>query len=65
MKLKDVVLGATYTVKVSGRLAPVRLETVSPYGGWVGRNTVTGREIRIRTAAKLRKLYTYAFSGDI
>lgn len=56
MKQKDVTLGAVYIVKVSGRLVPVRLESVSPYGGWVGRNQNTGREIRIRTAAKLRRL---------
>lgn len=56
MKHADVVVGQTYVVKVSGRLAPVKLESVSPYGGWNGRNTRTGREIRIKTAAKLRRL---------
>jgi hypothetical protein len=43
-----------YAVKVSGRIQPVRLIAESPYGGWVGRNEHTGREIRIRSAAKLR-----------
>ena len=55
MKKIDVTLGAIYIVKVSGHLVPVKLEAVSPYGGWIGRNQVTGREIRIRTAAKLRR----------
>lgn len=56
MKQADVVLGQTYVVKVSGHLAPVTLESVSPYGGWNGRNTRTGREVRIRSAAKLRRV---------
>jgi hypothetical protein len=32
----------------------VQVIAESPYGGWVGRNEQTGREIRIRSAAKLR-----------
>jgi hypothetical protein len=54
MKKHEVVLGQVYAVKVSGRVQPVRLIAESPYGGWVGCNEQTGREIRIRTAAKLR-----------
>jgi hypothetical protein len=54
MKQRDVVLGQVYAVKVSGRIQPVRLIAESPYGGWVGRNEQTGREIRIRSAARLR-----------
>lgn len=57
MKKDEVAIGKTYVVKVSGKLALVRLDRVSPYGGWVGRNTRTGREIRIRSAAKLRRVY--------
>jgi hypothetical protein len=54
MKKSEVKIGGTYTVKVSGRLVPVRITGTSPYGGWVGMNTKTSREVRIRTAAKLR-----------
>ena len=54
MKKRDVVLGQVYAVKVSGRIQPVRLIAESSDGGWVGRNEETGREIRIRSAAKLR-----------
>jgi hypothetical protein len=54
MKRRNVVLGQVYAVKVSGRIQPVRLIGDSPSGGWVGRNEHTGREIRIRSAAKLR-----------
>jgi hypothetical protein len=54
MKKRDVVLGQVYAVKVSGAVVAVRLVAESPHGGWVGRNERTGREIRIRSAAKLR-----------
>lgn len=54
MKKNQVRIGETYTVKVSGQLAPVRVKGTSPYGGWIGVNTKTNREVRIRTAARLR-----------
>jgi hypothetical protein len=54
MKKRDVVLGQVYAVKVSGRIQSVRLVAESPHGGWVGRNLQTGREVRIRSAARLR-----------
>jgi hypothetical protein len=54
MKQRDVILGHVYAVKVGGRIQPVRVVAESPYGGWIGRNEQTGREIRIRSAAKLR-----------
>ena len=54
MKKSDVVLGQVYAVKVSGRIQPVRVVSESTYGGWVGRNLQTGREVRIRSAARLR-----------
>jgi hypothetical protein len=42
-------------VKVSsGRIQPARLVAHSPHGGWIGRNLRTGRDVRIRTAGKLR-----------
>ena len=54
MKKRDVEIGREYVVKVSGRLTRVRLNSESPYGGWTGTNTSTGREVRIKTAARLR-----------
>lgn len=54
MKRKQVTLGHTYAAKVSGKVVPVRIDRESPYGGWDGTNTVTGREVRIKTAARLR-----------
>ncbi len=54
MKKCEVRIGETYTVKASGQLAPVRITEPSPHGGWIGINTKTNREVRIRTAARLR-----------
>jgi len=54
MRKAEVEVGGLYLVKVSGSLVTVRLTGESPYGGWVGVNTRTNREVRIRTAARLR-----------
>ena len=55
MKKQDVQIGSTYIARVSGLLAKVRITAESPYGGWRGQNLATGREVRIRTAARLRR----------
>ena len=55
MKKRDIEIGNTYIVKVSGVLAKVRITGESPYGGWRGLNLATGREVRIRSAARLRR----------
>jgi hypothetical protein len=55
MKKAEVQIGTTYIAKVSGVLTRVRITGQSPYGGWVGRNLATGREVRIRSAARLRR----------
>ena len=54
MQKHNVNIGMTYIVKVSGTLARVRLTREHPRGGWFGTNLATGREIRVRTAARLR-----------
>ena len=54
MQKQNVKVGSTYIVKVSGTLARVRLTREHPRGGWYGTNLATGREIHIRTAARLR-----------
>ena len=54
MQKHNIKVGSTYIVKVSGTLATVRLTREHPRGGWYGTNLATGREIRIRTAARLR-----------
>jgi len=65
MKMKDVVIGETYMVKVSGNVVPVRIlrERAERFcgtrgyahGGWDAINTVTNRAVHVRTAARLRR----------
>jgi len=55
MKKSEIEVGTTYIAKVSGLLAKVRITGESPYGGWRGKNLATGREVRIRSAARLRR----------
>ena len=60
MQKHNVKVGSTYIVKVSGTLAKVRITREHDRGGWYGTNLATGREIRIRTAARLRSEVTPA-----
>ena len=55
MKKNEVEIGRHYIVKVSGKLTRVKILRESPYGGWEGVNAETGRAVRIKTAARLRK----------
>lgn len=54
MKKSEVKVGETYVCKVSGRLAEVRIESECPLGGWWATNRRTGRQVRIRSAQRLR-----------
>src|SRR5665647_961698 len=65
MQKHNVKIGTTYIVKVSGTLAKVRLTRQHDRGGWYGTNLATGREIRIRTAARLRSEVKPAGEGRI
>ena len=58
MRKRDIQIGHTYVVKVSGELVPVRLTHEHHAGGWVGQNLKTRREVRIRTAGRLRVAIT-------
>jgi len=53
MKKNEVSIGKTYWANVTGLRVPVRIESASPHGGWVGRSIKTGREVRIKTAGRL------------
>jgi hypothetical protein len=55
MKKRDIEIGKTYLAKVSGNMVPVRITSESAYGGWNAVNTTTRREVRIRSAARLRR----------
>ena len=54
MRKRDVQIGQVYSVKVSGRMVPVRIDRESPYGGWDATNLKTGKRIRIKSAQRLR-----------
>jgi hypothetical protein len=43
----------TFVANVSGNRTTVRILGESLHGGWNAENTATGREVRIRTAARL------------
>lgn len=54
MKKRDVEIGGRYLAKVSDRIVAIRITAESPYGGWVATNEETKREIRIKSAQRLR-----------
>jgi hypothetical protein len=56
MLKKNVRVGRVYIVKVSNKLARVKiLYEVSRGSGWMGINLDTGREVRIKTGGRLRR----------
>ncbi len=54
MRKSQVTIGGTYAAKVSDRIVPVTLIAENRFGGWIGRNEKTGRDVRIKSAARLR-----------
>ena len=54
MKQHEVETGKIYIAKVSGKLTKVRIDDVSPHGGWTATNVATGKKIRIRSPQRLR-----------
>lgn len=64
MKKNEVEIGGVYVAKISGRLTHVRITAVSQYGGWDAVNVNTNREVRIRSAAKLRGVWHEPKPGD-
>lgn len=54
MKKDEVKIGETYTAKVSDKVVPVRIDKENPRGGWDATNLVTNKQIRIKSAQRLR-----------
>ena len=54
MKKAEVKVGETYAVKVSGNVVPVVIDEEHPNGGWVGTNQETNRQVRVKSAQRLR-----------
>jgi len=55
MKKDRVQIGRTFVAKVSGKLATVRIDAESRFGGWNATNIATGRKVRIKSAQRLRR----------
>ena len=56
MKKDEVKVGQEYLVKVSDKVVPVHIDAEHSSGkGWVGTNTLTGRQVRIKSAQRLRR----------
>jgi hypothetical protein len=55
MRKADIEIGETYVAKVSGKLTTVRIVNQNQSGGWNAINTATKHEVRIRSAARLRR----------
>lgn len=58
MLKKDVKVGKTYEVRLYGNFVKVKLVSESRLGGWLAINLNTNRNIRIKSAAKLRREVT-------
>ncbi len=54
MKKSEVTIGNVYTAKVSGKVVRVRLDGENRHGGWDATNLETKKNVRIRSAARLR-----------
>ncbi|MCC6910180.1 MAG: winged helix-turn-helix domain-containing protein [Phycisphaerales bacterium] len=54
MKKDQVRIGGTYTAKVSGKIAKVRIDAESRHGGWDATNIETKKKVRIKSAQRLR-----------
>lgn len=64
MLKKQIKIGSVYSAKVSNKICAVRIDSESIYGGWNATNMDTGRNIRIKSATKLRNELnpTYPYS---
>lgn len=60
MKTAEIQVGGVYYAKVSGRVVPVLILRESPHGGWHGLNEATRRDVRIKSARRLRGCATPA-----
>jgi len=54
MKKEDIRINGYYSAKVSDKLTVVRIVEEHHNGGWLATNTKTGKQVRIKSAAKLR-----------
>jgi len=54
MKKNEIEVGGHYVAKVSDRLTTVRIDAANPRGGWDATNLRTKKQVRIKSAQRLR-----------
>lgn len=54
MKQSDVHIGHHYIAKVTNKLVTVEILAENPHGGWDAKNLATGKNVRIKSAQRLR-----------
>ena len=64
MKASEIQIGGRYYAKVSGKVVIVRIRAESRFGGWDAVNEETRRQVRIKTAQRLRAVVVETLLGD-
>lgn len=54
MKKAEIEIGAAYLIKVSGKVCKVKVTGENRHGGWDGINLDTNRNVRIKSAQRMR-----------
>lgn len=54
MKKEDIKIGNTYSAKITDKVVPIRIDAEHDSGGWIATNLKTNRQVRIKSAQKLR-----------
>jgi len=65
MKKNQVHIGGTFVAKVSAKLATVRIDAESRFGGWEATNVSTRRNVRIKSAQRLRREVSPVEAGGL
>ena len=65
MKGKDIIIGGVYVVKVSEKLAPVKIMRACDRGGWDGINLRTNKAVHIRGAGRVRGPWLWSASNPL
>jgi hypothetical protein len=58
MKKAEIRIRGRYVAKVSNKIVTVMIESENPFGGWFAINESTGKRVKIKTAARLRRAIT-------
>ena len=54
MTKDEIKIGGNYLAKVTDRVVPIRIDALNRHGGWDATNLVTNKQIRIKSAQRLR-----------